>query len=175
MYELRGFRVTRGRLLSGDRGTHQTLAIMRRLALEGAAQLEVRESAIGIVHGAAAPHHPIQELGALYRWVRDQIRFTSDPVGIEHLQSPRYTLHVRAGDCDDRATLLAALARSIGLAADLRFRAIGADPMIPGRFSHVYVVATLRDGRRIALDPTYPDTPLGWEHPRPTRTLEVPA
>lgn len=159
-------------LPSGDQGTRETLRIMRSLAHQGATQLEVRETAITALRAAGArPHDRLGELAALHNFVRDQIRFTRDPHGIETLQGPRYTLKVKAGDCDDRATLLAAMAKAIGIPT--RFKAIGADPRRPGRFSHVYVVAEV-NGKRVAADPTYNETPLGWEHPGATRAMELP-
>jgi transglutaminase-like putative cysteine protease len=177
MYEQLGAgKITqRGRLPGGDAGTAATLGIMRRLALEGAQDVTVRETAIAIVRGAnAAGHDSLAELRALFTFVRDRVRFTSDILGVETLQGPRYTLRVMAGDCDDRATLLVALARSIGLPVDLKFRAVAVDKRRPGSFSHVYVVGVI-NGRRIALDPTYSTNGLGWEYPHPFRASEVSA
>jgi len=176
MYErLGGFKVSRGTLPAGDAGTGKTLAIMRKLALDGSKQVEVREAAINIIRSAGAPPHDRwAELRALFEWVRDRVRFTADVAGVETLQGPRYTLHTMAGDCDDRATLLVALARSIGVPADLRFRVIAANTQAPRGFSHVYVVANM-GGRTVPMDPTYSQNPLGWQYPHPYRTAEVPA
>jgi 3-dehydroquinate dehydratase-2 len=44
----------------------------------------------------------------------------------------------------------------------------------PGAFSHVYVVANLK-GRRIPLDPTYRENPIGWQYPNPFRSAEARA
>jgi hypothetical protein len=162
---IEGFQVTRGRLPGGDAGTKKTLALMRRLALEGSRNMEVREAAIGVLRQAGVqPHDHRAETETLFRFVRDQVRFTGDIVGVETLQSPRYTLRVMAGDCDDRATLLAALMRSVGIPADLNFRVVAANPRTPGRFSHVYVTARM-GGKTIALDPTYPSNRPGFEPP----------
>lgn len=176
MYEqIGGFKVSRGTLPAGDAGTARTLDIMRSLARDGAKQVEVREAAISIVREAGArPHDRWGELRALFHWVRDRVRFTADVAGVETLQGPRYTLHSMAGDCDDRATLLVALARSIGIPADLRFRVIAANPRVPRGFSHVYVVARM-GGKSVPMDPTYSVNRLGWQHPNPFRVAEVPA
>jgi hypothetical protein len=175
MYESSsGFSITLGRLPSGDAGTHKTLAIMQQLARAGALRRDVRETAIGIVrHAGTAPHDTHGELAALFAFVRDQVRFTGDIAGVETLQAPHYTLRVMAGDCDDRAVLLVALARSIGLNASLRFRVIAANPSRPGTFSHVYVVANVR-GQDVALDPTYSTSRPGWQHPGPSRIGDYP-
>lgn len=163
-----------GTLPPGDKGTRVTLAMMRDLALTGAKDPAVRETAIRVVQGSrtAREHDPASQLGALFAFVRDRITFIGDVAGVETLQSPRYTLRVRAGDCDDRAVLLAALARSINAAPGMRFRAIAANRAAPRQFSHVYVVARV-DGRDLALDPTYRGTPVGWQYPSPTRVEDL--
>jgi transglutaminase-like putative cysteine protease len=149
------------------------LELMRTLAQAGAKELMVREAAIGAVRAAGAPEHNGQaQLAALHRFVRDQIMFVGDITGVETLQSPRYTLQMRAGDCDDRAVLLAALARSIGILAELKFKVVAANPAAPGVFSHVYVVAKL-GGQDIALDPTFHGNPAGYEYPLASRSREM--
>lgn len=166
--QISGFQIRRGSLPSGDLGTRKTLEAMRQLAVQGSKTLEVREAAINAVRDAGVgPHAPVRDLGALFRFVRDRIRFTNDIVDVETVQSPRYTLHMMAGDCDDRAVLLAAMARSIGIPADLSFRVVAATPGTR-RFSHVYVVASL-GGRKIPLDPTYPENEPGREYARSSR------
>lgn len=170
-----GYRITIGKLPSGDAGTTKTLAMMAQLAQAGALRREVRETAMDVVRSAGtAPHDHLGELAALFAFVRDQVRFIGDIAGVETLQAPNYTLHVMAGDCDDRAVLLVAMARSIGIPASLRFRVIGANPRQPGAFSHVYVVANM-NGKDVALDPTYASSRMGWQHPKPSRIGDYPA
>lgn len=136
--------------------------------------VEVREAALDAVRMAGVrPHDYRGELEAVYRFVRDRVRFTRDPFDNETLQSPRYTLKTMSGDCDDRATLLAAMVRSIGIPADLRFRAVAANRRNPRAFSHVYVVASI-GGRRVPLDPTFEGVRSGWEIPNPSRATEIP-
>lgn len=163
------------RISSGDRGTAETLSLMRRMALEGAKDPSVRDTAIWIVGQAVAPaHNPLAQLGALFRFVRDQVLFIGDVRNVETLQTPAKTLEIGAGDCDDRATLLVALARSIGIAADFTFRVVAANPANRGAFSHVYAVARI-NGRKIAMDPTYRSNALGYQFPAVFRIGEVPA
>ena len=160
-----GFRITRGTLPSGEAGTRKTLQLMQRLALEGSRNVTVREAAINAVRQAGArPHDHEAEAFALFAFVRDRVRFTRDILNVETLQGPRYTLHVMAGDCDDRATLLAAMMRAIGLPADLSFRVSASNPNSRA-FSHVYVVARI-GGKVIPLDPTYPNNMPGFEPAR---------
>jgi transglutaminase-like putative cysteine protease len=157
-------RVVRGRLSAGRRGTAETLAIMRRLADQGAKEITVREAAVRAIQAAGVRGHDFAgELAAVFRFVRDRIRFTRDPIGTEWLQAPAYTLSRGVGDCDDKATLLVAMLKSIGAPAALRFKVIGETP---AGFSHVYVEAAA-GGRRIPMDPTRAGTPFGWELPNP--------
>jgi hypothetical protein len=164
-----GFAVRRLPLPTGDAGTRMTLGYMRQLATEGSKDLEVRSAAIeALDRYGAQDHDPIGALRSVYRYVRDRIRFVPDPVGTQGIQSPRATLELGAGNCAQRATLIAAMARSIGIPAGLKFRVIAANPRRPRDFSHVYAVAQI-GGREIALDPTYRSNPFGYEYPRATR------
>lgn len=159
--------VWRGRLSSGKRGTAETLELMRAMAREGARDPMVRAAAIReLMRRGVRGHDYAGEVRALFELVRDQIRFTRDPHKVETLQSPRQTLEWRAGDCDCRAILLAALLQSIGNPAKLMLRAIGVNRRRPDQFSHVYVVARM-NGREVPLDPTWPWMNPGWQHPHP--------
>lgn len=166
-----GFKVTRGNLAGGDLGVAQTLDIMRGLVHRGSRELEVRAAAIEAIRASGVrPHDHEGETRALFRFVRDRIHFVNDVAGVETLQGPRATLSIGAGDCDDKATLLASLLGAVGIPSS--FRVVAANRRSPGRFSHVYVVAHL--GRRnIPLDPTYSRTPPGWQIPGALRRAEV--
>ena len=154
-------------LPDGDLGTRATLTTMQRLAEAGARDPDVRATAIEIITAAGARgHDPALQAGALHEFVRDRVLFVGDVAGVETVQSPRVTLRVMAGDCDDRATLLAAMLRAIGIRS--RFRVIAADPRRRRSFSHVFVIATV-SGRDIALDPTYRSNAAGWQYPLATR------
>lgn len=148
---------------------------MQGLASEGSKDASVRDAAVSIVQGAGVFGHDYPaQLAALFRFVRDRILFINDPIGVQVIQSPRKTLELGAGNCVQRASLLVALARSIGIPAALKFRVIASDPRRRRTFSHVYVVATLK-GRSIPLDPTYSTNRVGWEFSNPFRRAEVPA
>lgn len=158
---------------AGVAGTRATLALMARIADAGARDVTVREAAIRILRSSNAPaHNPLAELRAIFEWVRDHIRYTRDPLNLETLQTPARTLAWSAGDCDDMATLLVALARTVDIPARFVFRSIGTGPRRAG-FNHVYVVANV-GGRTVAMDPIYRGTPFGWQHPRPTVQGDFP-
>jgi len=118
---------------SGVAGVRATLYLMRDLVRRYRTDLAVRERA-----AALTQHLPqkswTREIRALHEYVRDGIRYLKDTNGVEVVQTPVVTMAVKHGDCDDKATLLAALLESIGHPA--RFVAVGFEP---GKYSHVYV------------------------------------
>ena len=157
--------VARGFMPPGPAGTAMTLRLMRQLSLSGARDSVVRDAATSIIKNARVPANDHRgEMDALFKFVRDKVRYVRDPVGVELIQSPRRTLTNLTGDCDDKTTLLAALLSSIGHPATMRFRVIGTKKN--QHYSHVYLVARL--GKKdVPLDPTPTGVAMGWEFPRP--------
>lgn len=126
----------------GNAGTIATLRVMRdyaRAAVRDPNQ-RIRSKALDILSGIP-PRQRIAEIKALHAFVRDQIRYTRDPVDVELVQIPEKTLEFGHGDCDDKATLLAALLMSTGHPA--RFCAVGFEG---GGFSHVLVETPIGNG-----------------------------
>jgi transglutaminase-like putative cysteine protease len=131
-----------GSIPSGLAGTRATLKIMvgvvRKFlsptpgdAERAAALLKVRSAAVYAVQRCPEKEWGC-EANALQIFVRDNIRYVHDMRQAETIQTPDITLSQRAGDCDDKATLLAAMAECVGFST--RFCAIG----VRGEdFSHV--------------------------------------
>jgi len=91
-----------------------TLATMSRMSTAGAIDPTVRLTALEIVK--ALPQKDFQgEAIAIFRFVRDKIRYVRDVYRVETVQEPRATLELGQGDCDDKSTLLAALLASVGV------------------------------------------------------------
>jgi transglutaminase-like putative cysteine protease len=63
----------------------------------------------------------ISEFAAVLCWVRQNVRYSKDPLTIEQVKSPSRTISTKTGDCDDQAVLIASLV-SLG-GARTRFRA----------------------------------------------------
>lgn len=122
------------------------------------------------------PAGDFKQARRLYEYVRDEITYIHDPYNIEEVQPPEITLKLRAGDCDDKAVLLAALLLSIGF--EICF--FITDTNNDGCPDHVYVGVylpnapeiykplphkILDDGRDlhdwIPLDPTCEDSDFG--------------
>ena len=99
------------------------------------------------------------EAGRLLAFVRDEIRYVRDIAQVETLHDAVTILRTKAGDCDDKAILLAALLGSIGF-EHVRFVAAA---WSPDQFSHVWTQVFL-NGRWVDLEPTEP-LPFGSSVP----------
>jgi transglutaminase-like putative cysteine protease len=70
---------------------------------------------LGLRFFRAYPRDESARARAIHQWVKKNIWFVREPK--ETFQSPTYTVKTGAGDCDDHANLLHAIARSAGLRA----------------------------------------------------------
>ena len=87
---------------------------------------------------------------AIGRWVQENITYVNE--GVETFQSPSKSLQYKFGDCDDYATLTAALLESIGVTAQI----VGLQ--WKGSFRHIFARAVIA-GRIFPLDGTL-DEPI---------------
>lgn len=145
-----------GAISNGFEGMRDTLRVMRDFARASVRSPDqvIRNKAEELTRDLP-PRQWFAEIRALHEFVRDQIRYLRDPVGVERVATPEATLMTGQGDCDDKSTLLAALLESIGHPA--RFVAVGMDG---GPFSHV-LVETQAGNRWIPLE-TIINRPAGW-------------
>lgn len=122
---------------------------MRELTREGKKSGLIRRQALALTQ-----HLPqkdkMGEVRALFRFVRDHIRYVRDVYGVETLHTAEQVLRQSSGDCDDKAILLASLLESIGYPT--RFLAMGSKP---GQFEHV-IVETRPFERWIPCETTNP-------------------
>lgn len=157
--------MTLGMIPSGPAGVSATLKIMVRLARQYKKDAGVRELASSLVRGLDQ-YDTTGEIRALQAFVRDGIRYTSDIRGVETIQTPKATLELGVGDCDDKSLLLAALLESIGRPA--RFVAIA---MNGGQYTHVLVETRCgKAGRWVALETIRP-VEMGWTPPAVTKKM----
>ena len=116
------------------------------LIQEGSVNPLVRQVAVRITAHLPSKQ-PTQEIEAIYQWVRSNIRFRYDPIGMEWLQAADRTLKERAGDCDCITILIGSLCQSLGHRA--LTRTVGASKYAPE-----HVSALIWDRKRwISLDP----------------------
>lgn len=155
--------ITLGLLPSGPAGIAATLKIMVRLARQYKKDVGVREVAARIVRDLPQ-YDALGEIRALHAFVRDCIRYTGDIRGVETLQTPRATLEMAVGDCDDKSLLLATLLLTINRPA--RFVAIG---MNGGDLSHVLV--EVRHGAGWLPLETIRPVEVGWTPPNVTKKM----
>jgi transglutaminase-like putative cysteine protease len=116
----------------------------------------VVEPARAIVHGVA-PRDCVAQAREIRRWVDKRFRFVRDPLGVELLETPAFHLaRIRdygfvQGDCDDAATITAALGMAIGIPASLHAVAFA-----PGAgFSHVFTMLHPPGAAPVEMDVTH--------------------
>jgi transglutaminase-like putative cysteine protease len=126
---------------------------MRQLALAAQTDWPLRHLVENICRHIR-PKDYLSEMVALYHFVCRAVRYQRDPATVELVKTPRATLETGVGDCDDIATLLAALILLCGSQA--RFVTVGFRHH--GPFTHVYCEGLdPRTKRWVALDPVAGD------------------
>ena len=131
------------------RGTEQTIANMRKLALAAQTRWPLRRIVENVCR-ELRPKDYLSELVALHHFVCRRVRYQRDPLTVELVKTPEATLSTGVGDCDDIATLLGALVLLSGSQA--RFVTVGFRP--EGTFTHVFAEGhDPRTGRWATLDP----------------------
>lgn len=150
---------------SGLVGTEQTLALMRMLIQEWKTDPSIRDRSIQLI-SRVAPKDDVGEVDAIFRWVRDNIRYVRDVSGIETLHTPNLIIAQAAGDCDDKVILLCTMLESIGY--DTRCDAVGF-AHDNGQYSHVLADVFLQ-GAWVPMESTEPWA-LGIEPPGIARRM----
>lgn len=158
-------------LPDGDAGTISTLWVMRACADDAV------ESGGPVVRlatriAAKAGKGVARQVRGVYDALREMMVFKRDTLALEHVRHPdQLALEIEAdgrtaGDCDDVATLGAALLRAMGVRPAL----VLASARPSGAFHHVLFAAEV-GGRWVMLDPQegYFD-----RMPRLTRTFLLP-
>lgn len=145
-----------GSIPEGKAGMIATLRAMRQFARDAVRDpaQKIRTLAIHLTH-ELPPRSYQREVKRLHEFVRDEIRYVRDPAGVELVSTPARTLEIRAGDCDDKSVLLAALLESLGHPA--QFKVIGLNG---GPFSHVFVETKI--GHSWVPLETIINRPMGW-------------
>lgn len=147
----------------GIQGIRETLKLMRVLLIRAKRENTfMRDFASSLISDIPGKNWNA-EIKAIFDYVRNNIRYQKDIVGIETVQTPEQTLTRGYGDCDDHALLAGALLECVG--HPIRFMAVG---FTPTSLIHVYCQALSGNPRErkswISLDTTEPQ-PIGWEPP----------
>jgi transglutaminase-like putative cysteine protease len=105
----------------------------------------------------------LREMEAIFNAIRNQVRYTSDILGIDTYQNPGRTLRMRSGDCDDYSSLVCASLLSLGIPC--RFKVIRTKDA--SEWNHIYAQGGLpraNPQRWYTLDASV-NKPFGWEAP----------
>ncbi len=161
------------KLPPGDLGTDCTVAAMKAIVEHAAANCPELDQAITRhVNGRE------DDQAALYEWLRTSRRFQRDPKGIEHVRHPqRFLVAMLAGrrpgmDCDDVATIGAAMLKRMGHAAAI---VVLSRRPYPAAFQHVHYASFDADAPR-PFRIAWPDNeaPAGFQPWDPQEWQRVP-
>jgi transglutaminase-like putative cysteine protease len=102
------------------------------------------------------PKDYLSEILAVRNFVAEKVKYLNDPLTTELVRDPQNLIEQvmksgkAVGDCDDIATLMAAMARQLGRDAEFITVGFGA----PGKYSHVFTrVKEPKSGVWIVCDP----------------------
>lgn len=163
---------------TGDQAIYNTVSKMKSIIHESSRNPYVREWAGSIVSGIEV-NNKQQEADAIYCFVRDNVRYTKDPLGYEYIQTPIVLLESigqyrqskgrrPAGDCDDMTVLSLSLLRSIGF--NVAIKVVSFTPV--KKFGHVYGMVQIGSSWT-PFDCVRPDADMGWESQGHTRVMET--
>ncbi|PIT84020.1 hypothetical protein COU37_05165 [Candidatus Micrarchaeota archaeon CG10_big_fil_rev_8_21_14_0_10_45_29] len=74
----------------------------------------IRNTAVSIVSSIESNSWSAERLLALYSFMKKNIAYVEDPIGAEYIATATETLTVGGGDCEDQASLIASMIRSVG-------------------------------------------------------------
>ena len=136
----------------------ERIQIMQNVIRESISDPVIRSRAASLVKNIR-PGQDEKELQAVFRFIKNNVRFTEEPGEI--FQDSSTSLKLGIGDCDDMVILASSL--MYHLAFPLRIRVVGTKG--DQDFSHVYLlVGTPKNNPQkwISFDPSV-DRPLGWD------------
>jgi len=155
-------------LLPAREGNLQTLAEMLPMVQRDAVEdLELRKLVLRLI--ANCPNEFECQAGKLFEYARS-IKFVRDPIDAERIADSATTIAEQAGDCGDKAILLAAMLGSIGYVS--RFVAVNFyDDLAQHGYDHLYLEVQRDDAAWVPLDATPEWAEPGWEAKAPVRTV----
>jgi len=111
------------------------IKIIAQLIEEGMVDPVVRKTVLEIVKDCKSKDWKC-EINKIYKWVKENIKYRYDPIGIDAYHSARRILETRSADCDDYAILAGAMFASLGYPIILRIVAKTKDR----KYHHIYPV-----------------------------------
>ncbi len=101
---------------------------------------------------------PYHTANAIWHFLKRNIAYQTDPVGVQYVQTPSYTWYRKKGDCKSYSIFISTLLKNLDIDHSLRFVSFRDG----GEFTHVYVVVPYR-GRLIVVDDVMP----GFDQEKP--------
>ena len=163
---------------SGDTAIYNTVTKMKSIIVQSSKNPLIREWA-GHVISRVEVNDKRNEARAVFNFVRDNVRYTRDPLGFEYIQTPPVLLESigqylkgqgdrPSGDCDDMTVLSLSLLKSVGFPVAIKVVSFKDNK----KFSHVYGLVQV-NSEWISVDCVRPDQELGWESRGHTRVMET--
>lgn len=150
---------------AGPAGTKATLKRMVDLVRVWRKDPGIWKLSRQIVHPVPAKDFRGQ-IDRLFHWTKQHIRYVNDVRDVETLATPKATLEVASGDCDDMSVLLATLLESVGHPTRFVALAFNGDE----NFSHV-LTETRLGSKWLSLDPTVASSTVNWKPRDATRVM----
>lgn len=160
---------------SGQQSVEVTLLRMKEAILRGDTEDKerlIKETAKNIIIGIPTNDYTLQ-VKTIVGWVRRNLRYCRDLFGVEELTSPYRVLYnikngknTHSSDCDDFATLIAALLRAVGFRTKLEAVAV----MCP-RYDHARC-AVFVGGEWVVIEGTK-NVPVGYAQPSQLPVMQV--
>lgn len=108
----------------------------------------VRDQAVSIVshppEGVDA-NEPVWKIFAINKWIYENIKYVSDPAGMDYIANAVETIQVGAGDCDDFAVLSTTMMESVGIDAAYTLVDTDGDGVTDHASTIVYYSGTARE------------------------------
>lgn len=163
---------------TGDTAIYNTINKMKSIIAQSSRNPYIREWVASIVSGVEV-NNKEQEAEAVYNFVRDNVRYTKDPLGFEYIQTPPVLLESigqyrrgkgarPAGDCDDMTVLSLTLLKAIGFHVAIKVVSFHPNK----KFGHVYGLVQI-GYEWVPYDCVRPDASMGWESQGHTRVMET--
>lgn len=132
---------------------YDTIRYMIQFAKEYSKNLDVRNIAEQQCRGLE-PGDYSSEILAIHYWVDKNIRYIRDIDNAEFLKTPLRTIQSGTGDCDDIATLMAAMMISVGNIVRFAIVDLSSGGGVVPNYSHVFCQVFLPDSNQwITCDP----------------------
>ncbi len=155
----------------GEKGSLDTVSLMKKIAREESQKIYVRDFALAILNlYQTQSHNHLDEAIAIATYIQKKVRYVKDIDNVEMLTQP--SIFIKAliegkkvyGDCDDISLLLATLLLSIGIKPMFKIVRWREDE---GNFNHIYVVVEESNYKQkpvqTALDCIIKDKEIGSE------------